>query len=134
MNEKTAKQLRKIAKGLPVVWVIKNVIETVAGKNITREQRQFIPGKVHPEKRYRVNKQVTVKQDHATKIFTIYDLQGQAGVTKYVAYQIMLNKKQTADLAKHPHRHPESSPGNWQKFKKLLKKIFIYQPYQPLNN
>jgi uncharacterized membrane protein YgaE (UPF0421/DUF939 family) len=141
MNQKTAKQLRQIAKKLPDVWVIKNAVQMVQGKHLTKRQRELIAGKVQLEKMYKVDKEVTAKEDHYKKVFAVYERQGEAGLTKYVASVHIIHKKQQADLKNNPHRHPEILSSlrakrsnlkfHLRKFFTWLKNIFLFKEKLP---
>jgi|GEM_PF-5648144 len=134
MNERNAKQLRKLAKGLPVVWIVKMVPTMVLGKQLTKRQREFIPGKVQPLRSYKVDIEVSVKEDHVKRVFKIYELQGEEGLSKYVAWVERAHRKQSEDFKKYPHRNPDLlnkyQTSRLQKFLSFLKNIFFYKEKQ----
>lgn len=134
MNEKNSKQLRRLAKGLPVVWIVKHSIEFVMGRELTKRQREMIPGKVQVTKMYKVDKEITAKQDHVKNVFTIFEKQGEVGLSKYVASVYNVHRKQQEDFKKYPHRHPEillqMQKTWWQKIIDLIKNIFLHKEKQ----
>lgn len=110
MNEQVAKNLRKLAAGLPDVWIYKEVptIKMLQGKNLPVKALIDSKGNdIKNDSTCKVKEWRCVKADHFERLKAIWQQQGEMGVTKYCAAAFIEGKKQANDLKRRPHAHPD---------------------------
>ena len=120
MSQKFERQVRKLAKGLPVVYIYRPVVNHVPGKELLKT-RTHVDGKpIHPDVVYMVKASVPVAVNHVNRIKEVHKLQGDTGVAVYIRQARIESKKQQQQLA---GKHGISKSSLWKQFKAWIKKI-----------
>lgn len=125
MSAKFEKQIRSLAKQLPVVYTKTKKTVAIKGSDLIKSGKHQDKGgyDIIPDRIYNNTIVLQLPINHADRIKKAYRAKGEQGVADYMKWAKAAHKWQTAEIEKAEQQQPQPGKTIWEKFKIFIWKI-----------